>query len=106
PANSLESERLDTPGLKRLMIVVRPFGVNVHPTAQLAGMFLKRGFEPALAQAATAEPSWRKSAHFLNHRARIDIGSAEYFERPRGAAPFRERRALDHHRARIGPCHP
>ena len=37
---------------------------------------------------------------------RIDIGSAEQFERPRGAAPFRERRALEHHRARIGARHP
>ena len=39
-------------------------------------------------------------------RARIDVGSAEQFERPRGAAAFRERRALEHHRAGIGARHP
>jgi hypothetical protein len=39
--NSFESERLDTPGLERLMIVVRPFRVNLHAVAQLADMFVR-----------------------------------------------------------------
>ena len=39
-------------------------------------------------------------------RARVDVGRAEQFQRPRGAAPFRERRAFDHHRAGIGARHP
>ena len=34
------------------------------------------------------------------------IGRAEQFERPRGAAPLRQRRALDHDGARIGARHP
>src|SRR5580704_17360602 len=104
PANSFESERLDTPGLERLMIVVT-FRVNLHAIAQLADMFVKRGFEPAIAQAATTKPLRRKSEHLLYDRSRIDIGSAEHFERSRGAAPFRERRAFEHHRARIGARH-
>jgi hypothetical protein len=42
PANSFESERLDTPGLERLMIVVRTFCVNLHTVGQLADVFVKR----------------------------------------------------------------
>jgi hypothetical protein len=34
--NGFESERLDTPGLERMMIVVRTFRVNLHAVAQLA----------------------------------------------------------------------
>ena len=61
PTKSFESERLDTPGLERMMIVVRTFRVNLHAVAQLADMFVKRGFEPAIAQAATTKPLRRKS---------------------------------------------
>ena len=44
--------------------------------------------------------------HFAEHRLRIDIGRAEqHFQRPRGAAPFAQRRAFQHHRARIGARH-
>ena len=80
--------------------------MNLHAAAQLADVFVKRRLEPAVAQVAAFEPVWRERLHFLDDRARIDIGSAEQFERPRGAAPFRKRRALDHHGARVGARHP
>jgi hypothetical protein len=67
PANSFESERLGTPGLERLMIVVT-FRMNLHAVAQLADMFVKRGFEPAIAQAATTKPLRRS---FMTARASI-----------------------------------
>ncbi len=105
-ANRLEGERLDAPGLERLVIVTGTFRVYLHAVAKLARMFVKRGFEPALAQAATIEPARGKDLHFHHDCPRIDIGSAELFERPSGAAPFRERRALEHHRPRIGARHP
>src|ERR1700680_4081534 len=105
-ANSFEGERLDAPRLEYLVIVAGTLRVNLHAVAKLARMFVERGLEPAIAQAATIEPPRRQGDHFLHDSAGIDIGSAEQFERAGGAAPFRERRALDHHRARIGARHP
>ena len=43
--------------------------------------------------------------HIRNDSPGIDIGSAEQLERPRGAAALGERRAFQHHRARIGARH-
>ena len=57
-----------------------------NAVAQLADMLVERGFEPAIAQPATAQPLRRKSIHFLQNRPRINIGRPEQFERPRGAA--------------------
>jgi hypothetical protein len=79
-------EARDTFSNERLMIVVRTFRVNLHAIAQLADMFVKRGFEPAVAQAATTEPLRRKSEHFLYDCGRINIRSTEHFERSRRAA--------------------
>src|SRR5262249_1044871 len=74
--------------------------------AKLACMFVKRRFEPALAQTATIKPPRSNDLHFLHDCSRIKIGSAEQFERPSCAASFRERRALDHHGPPITPRPP
>src|SRR5471030_601704 len=69
-------------------------------------MFVKCGLEPTRTQAATIEPSRSKGLHFFQDCPRINIGSAEYFERPSGASPLRERCPLEHHGPRIGARHP
>ena len=104
--NGLEGKRLQAPRPERLVIVVGTFGVYLHAVAKLARMLVKRGLKPALAQATTLEPLRSERSHFLHDRPRVDIGSTEQFERSRGAAPFRERRALEHDCARVGARHP
>jgi len=59
-------------------------------------MFVKCGFEPAVAQAATPEPLRRKRVHFLDDFARIDISSTirrntlrySALQAPEGRAPL------------------
>src|SRR5882724_12181471 len=80
--------------------------MNLHAAAELADMLVKRGLEPAIAQAATGEPPRRERMHLLDDKPRIDIGRAVHFQRARGAAPFRKRRTLEHHCASIGARHP
>src|SRR5262245_5518778 len=65
-ANCLESERLDPPWLECRVIVIRTVRVYLHAMAKLAGMFVKRRFEPAFAQAATIEPARSEGLHFLH----------------------------------------
>src|SRR5580658_4083291 len=94
PPDRLEGEGLDTPGPERRVVVAGTFGVNLHPAAQLADVFVKRWLEPAIAQATARQPMRRESVHLPDDRARVDIGRTEQFERARGATPFRECRAL------------
>src|SRR5215470_17149033 len=105
-ADRLEGERLQAPRLERLVIVASAFGVNLHAATQLADVLVKRRLEPAIAQAATTEPLRRQRLHVLDDAPRIDVGSAEYFQWARRAAPFRQRRALEHHGSRKGARHP
>ena len=78
PADGLERQRLQPPRLERGVVVVRRvLGVDHHAIAELAGMFVKCGLEPALAQPATAQPVRCETLHFSHHRAGVDIGRAK-----------------------------
>src|SRR5262249_57552541 len=55
-ADRLEGERLQAPGLECVVVVAWTFGVDLNALAKLARMLVKRGFEPAIAQAAASEP--------------------------------------------------
>ena len=72
----------------------------------LAGCRLREcWFEPALPQAAAGQPLGRKGLHVGDHLTGIDVRRPEQLQRSGGATPFRQGRALQHHRARIGPGH-
>src|SRR5262245_35701417 len=105
-ADRLEGKRLQAPRLERVGVVARAAGVDLHAAAEPTYMLVKRRLEPASAQAATMKPLRREGMHVLDDAPRIDIGSAEQFQWAGRAAPFRERRAFDHHRAREGARHP
>src|SRR5690349_15478388 len=70
-ADRLEGERLDAPRLERAMVIAGALGMNLQAVAELPRMFVKRGFEPALAQSATFEPMRGKDLHFLHDGSRI-----------------------------------
>src|SRR3546814_13664952 len=70
--------------------------------AKLAGMLVEGRLKPDVAQFATTEPFGREPVHFGDQRARVDVGRAEDFPRPRRPAPPAHRRALDHHRPDLG----
>src|SRR5262245_30430125 len=88
------------------MVVARAFCVNLHAAAELADMLMERRLEPAIAEAATMKPLRRERLPGLDDLACIDVRGAEGFKWPCRATSFRERRALDHHRARVGARHP
>src|SRR5262249_61648130 len=91
---------------ERMMIVGGAFGMDLHAVAKLAGVLVKRGFEPALAHATTFEPVWREGSHFLDDCPRVDIRCAEQLKWSGCAATFRERRSFEHHRSSVGARHP
>ena len=74
--------------------------MNMDAVAQAVDMFVESRFKPYFAQRAACEPLGGKAAHFGDDRAGVDVGCAENFQGPRGAASFRQSRALQHH----GPC--
>src|SRR5689334_2741278 len=105
-AYRFEGERLNAPGLERRMIIARAFSVNLNTAAEFARVFVEGGFEPAVAQTATMQPLRRQSVHFSNDAPGVNVGRTEHFERPGGAASFRESCSFKHYRAGIGARHP
>src|SRR3546814_13061891 len=59
--------------------------------AKLAGMLVEGRLKPDVAQFATTEPFGREPVHFGDQRARVDVGRAEDFQRPRRPAPLAQR---------------
>jgi len=62
--------------------------MDLHAMAELAFPFVEGRLKPDFTQFAAREPVRRQALHLVHHIARIDVGGAEQFERPRGAAPF------------------
>ncbi len=86
----------------------RVLDVDLQALAQLAGVLVEGRLEPAGAQPAAGQPvrrRLRQGLHFLEQRWRIDVGRAEEFQRPRGAASLGQRRPLEHHRAGVAARH-
>jgi hypothetical protein len=106
PADRLEGQGLQAPGLEGGMVVASVLDVDLQAVAQLAGVLVEGRLEPAFAQHAAGQPVRGEAAHFGEHGAGVDIRRAEQFERPRRAAPFGQRRAFEHHGAGIGAGHP
>ena len=63
-------------GLNALVIVTGTFGVYLHAVAKLAHMFVKRRFEPAIAQAATVAATAAQATSIFFMTARASISGA------------------------------
>ncbi|ENO77337.1 sulfate transporter [Thauera sp. 63] len=105
--DGLEGQRLHPPWAEGGVVVVgRILDVDLHAVAQLAGVLVEGGLEPAVAQHAAAQPVRRQGAHVGDDRAGVEVGRAEQLQRPGGAAAFGQRRAFQHHGAGVSARHP
>ena len=89
-----------------MIVVSGVLDVNLESRAQLAGVLVEHGLKPTGTQLATTQPRRRQRPHLRQQRRDIQIRGAQQLQRPRRAAAFRERRALEHHRTGITARHP
>ena len=87
------------------MVIVGVIDMDLHPAAQLADVLVEGRLEPHVAQDAAAQPLRRQRLHLRDHRPRVDIRRPEQLQRSCRPPPFRQGRAFQHHRARIGARH-
>ena len=80
--------------------------MKLDSSAQLPRVLVEGRLEPAFAQRAALHPFGRERAHPCQDLFRIQVRGAEELQRTRGAAPFRQRGAFEHHRAGVAARHP
>ncbi|MDT4846521.1 hypothetical protein FQZ97_805450 [compost metagenome] len=97
---------LQPPGFEGGVVVVgRVFHMNLNASAQLPLVLVESGLEETRAQHAAQQPLRCDAAHVCQQAGHVDVGRAEQLQRTCGAAPFRQGRSLQHHRAGIGARH-
>ena len=107
PPDRLERQRLQPPGLERLVIVARVLGVDLHAVAELADVLVEGRLEPAVAQRGSRPATAARAPASRRSRARASMSGAPNSSSGRVVPrPSRQRRALEHHRAGIGARHP